>query len=217
MPGEVLGESSSTADWQTVFSAMVSYRTTSPTQQRDLATASAALADAAGFPLLIDLRPGLVIIDSGKDQWEHDAHGLDLEYTDLAGEIQTVAQELGATADPGLARFVQFVVDAADVETIRAFWVAALGYAHDRRAAVTDIFDPRRLNPVLLFQQLDKSETDRRRQRNRTHFELAVPEDVAETRLTTVIAAGGRLLDESESHRRVADPEGNELVIATGA
>ncbi len=217
VPGEVLGESSSTADWQTVFSAMVSYRTTSPTQQRDLATASAALADAAGFPLLIDLRPGLVIIDSGKDQWEHDAHGLDLEYTDLAGEIQTVAQELGATADPGLARFVQFVVDAADVETIRAFWVAALGYAHDRRAAVTDIFDPRRLNPVLLFQQLDKSETDRRRQRNRTHFELAVPEDVAETRLTTVIAAGGRLLDESESHRRVADPEGNELVIATGA
>ncbi len=217
VPGEVLGESSSTADWQTVFSAMVSYRTTSPTQQRDLATASAALADAAGFPLLIDLRPGLVIIDSGKDQWEHDAHGLDLEYTDLAGEIQTVAQELGATADPGLARFVQFVVDAADVETIRAFWVAALGYAHDRRAAVTDIFDPRRLNPVLLFQQLDKSETDRRRQRNRTHFELAVPEDVAETRLTTVIAAGGRLLDESESRRRVADPEGNELVIATGA
>ncbi len=73
VPGEVLGESSRTADWQAVFSAMVCYRTTSPTQQRDLAAAAAALADDTGFPLLVDLRPGLVIIHSGKDQWEHDA------------------------------------------------------------------------------------------------------------------------------------------------
>lgn len=217
VPGEVLGESSSTADWQAVFSAMVGYRTASPAQQGALASAAAALADAAGFPLLIDLRPGLVIIDSGKDQWEQDAHGLDLEYTDLARDVQAVAHDLGATADPGLARFVQFVVDAADVEAIRAFWVAALGYAHDRRTAVTDILDPRRLNPVLVFQQLETSDTDRRRQRNRIHFELAVPEDAAETRLATVIAAGGRLLDGSESRRLVADPEGNELVMAGGA
>ena len=116
VPGEVLGESTRTADWQSVFSAMVCYRTTSPTQQHDLATAAAAgLADDTGFPLLVDLRPGLVIIDSGKDQWDHDAHGLDLDYTDLAGEIQAVAHNLGATADPGLARFVQLVVDAADL------------------------------------------------------------------------------------------------------
>ena len=68
VPGEALGESIATADWQAVFSAMVCYRTASPTQQRDLATAAAALADDTGFPLLVDLRPGLVIIDSGKDR-----------------------------------------------------------------------------------------------------------------------------------------------------
>ena len=62
---------------QAVFSAMACYRTTSPTQQRDLAAAAAALADHTGFPLLVDLRPGVVIIDSGKDQWEDDAHGLE--------------------------------------------------------------------------------------------------------------------------------------------
>ncbi|MDO8363353.1 MAG: hypothetical protein Q7V88_10695 [Actinomycetota bacterium] len=71
-----------TADWQAVFSAMACYGTTSPTQQRDLAAAAATLADDAGFPLLVDLRPGLVIIDSGKDQWEDDAHGLELDFAD---------------------------------------------------------------------------------------------------------------------------------------
>ena len=95
VPGNALGERIGTADWQAVFSAMACYRTTSPAQQRDLAAAAAALADDMGFPLLVDLRPGLVIIDSGKDQWEDDAHGLELDFTDLAENLQTAARELG--------------------------------------------------------------------------------------------------------------------------
>jgi hypothetical protein len=217
VPGEALGAGSGTADWQSVFSAMACYRITSPTQQRDLAAAAAALADEAGFPLLVDLRPGLVIIDSGKDQWDDDAHGLELDFTDLAERVQTAARELGATADSGLARFVQLFFDAADVAAVRAFWLAALGYVEDARAGVSDIYDPRRLNPVLVFQPLDAAETDRRRQRNRIHVELAVPSDLAETRVATAVAAGGRFLEESDDRWRVADPEGNEVVIVSGS
>lgn len=216
VPGAALGERIETADWQAVFSAMACYRITSPAQQRDLAAAAAALADDAGFPLLIDLRPGLVIIDSGKDQYEGETHGLELDFTGLAENLQTAARGLGATADAGLPRFAQLFLDAADVAAVRAFWVAVLGYTHDRRSGVSDIYDPRRLNPVLLFQEIDATETERRRQRNRIHFELAVPPDVAQTRLATIAAAGGRLLDESEDRWRFADPEGNELVIVGG-
>ncbi|HEX3090785.1 MAG TPA: VOC family protein [Ilumatobacteraceae bacterium] len=215
VPGEALGEKPGTADWQAVFSAVACYRITSPPQQRDLAAAAAALADDAGFPLLIDLRPGLVIIGSGKDQWDDDTHGLGLDFTDLAGNVQTAARELGANSDPGMPRFVQLFLDAADVAAVRAFWVAALGYTLDPRDGVTDIHDPRRLNPVLVFQELDASDTARRRQRNRIRFELAVPSDLARTRLATTVAAGGRLLDESEDRWRVADPEGNELEIVS--
>ena len=86
-----------------------------------------ALADDSGFPLLINLRPGLEIIDSGKDQREDDAHGLELDFNGLAGNTQTVARELGATADPGLPRLAQLFLDATDVDAVRAFWVAALG------------------------------------------------------------------------------------------
>ncbi|WP_344129968.1 VOC family protein [Luedemannella flava] len=216
VPGAALGETTGTADWQAVFSAMACYRVASPTQQRDLAAAAATLADDAGFPLLIDLRPGLVIIDSGKDRWEADAHGLGLDFTDLAADLQSAARELGATADPGLPRFVQLFLDAADVAAVRAFWVAALGYTPDRRTETSDIHDPRRLNPVLVFQQIDASETERRRQRNRIHVELAVPSDLPQARLATIVAAGGRLLDESEGRWRVADPEGNEIVLVSG-
>ena len=213
VPGEVLGQGAGTADWQAVFSAMACYRTTSLTQQRDLVTAAAALAADAGFPLMIDLRPGLVILDSGKDQWEDDAHGLEVDFTGLAGRLQIAARELGAGADPALPRLVQLFLDAADVSAVRTFWLAALGYTPDRRAGVTDIYDPRRLNPALVFQELDASETDRREQRNRIHFELAVPADLARTVLATTVAAGGRLLDEAKDRWRVADPEGNEMVI----
>lgn len=216
VPGGSLDDRAGTADWHAVFSATACYRTTSVTQQHDLATAVATLADEVGFPLLVDLRPGLVILDSGKDRWEPDAHGLDLDFSDLAEKLQTAARDLGATADPGLPRFVQLFLDAADVAAVTAFWVAALGYARDRRPWVSDIHDPRSLDPELVFQQLDAAETERRRQRNRIQIELAVPSDSARTRLAEVVAAGGRLLDESGGRQRVADPEGNELVIVSG-
>ncbi|MFD6567693.1 VOC family protein [Micromonospora profundi] len=217
LPGDALGDGAGTADWQEVFSAIACYRVTSPARQRDLAAAAATLADDAGFPLLIDVRPGLVILDSGKDQWDDDVHGLDLDFTDLAAQLQAAARDLGATADPGLPRFAQVFLDAADVAVLRAFWAAALGYTYDRRADVTDIHDPRRLNPVLVFQELDAAEVQRRRQRNRIHVELAVPPDLARTRLAVAVAAGGRLLDESAGRWRVADPEGNEMVIVSGS
>ncbi len=217
VPGAEFGEGNETADWQEVWSAMAHYRITSPTQQRDLTIAAAALADGAGFPLQIDLRPGLVIIDSGKDQWDRDAHGLDLDFTDLAANLQTAARELGAVADLELPRVFQLFLDAADLDAVRAFWLAALGYTPDRRDGASDIHDPLRLNPVLVFQELDASETERRRQRNRIHVELAVPSDLAETRLATILAAGGQLLDKSENHWRTTDPEGNELVLIARA
>ena len=101
------------------------------------------------------------------------------------------------------------------MDAVRAFWVATLGYTPDRRTGANDIHDPRRLNPVLVFQELDAGETERRRQRNRIQIELAVPSDLAEERLATAFGAGGRLLDRSDDRRRIADPEGNELVLIT--
>lgn len=218
VPGDPLGDADAVVvDWQAVFAAMACYRTSELAQQAEVVSAVAALAGGAGFPLLVDVRPGLVIVDSAKDQFEPDAHGLDVEFADLAASIQVAVRQLGGVADLALPRFVQLVVDAVDIGAVRAFWAAALGYVEDRRAGVTDLYDPRRLGPVLVFQDLDAADAERRRQRNRIHLELAVPADVIDERLATALAAGGELLDESPGRWCVADPEGNELELVASS
>lgn len=213
VPGDGLGERPGTSDWQAVFSAMACYRVTSTAQQCTVAAMAASVADEVDFPLLIDLRPGLVILDSGKDQADPDAHGLDLDFTELAERLQRGAREHSATADAELAQFVQLVLDAADIPAVRSFWTAALGYVPDGRDGVTDIRDPRRLDPVLVIQGLDPDEGERRRQRNRVHLELRVPSDTAQDRVEEILATGGRLLEDTDGQQRLADAEGNELVV----
>ncbi|MEU4394090.1 VOC family protein [Kribbella sp. NPDC023855] len=212
VPGGGLTDSPETADWLTLFGAMTFYPTTSPTQASALATAVATLADAAGQPLLVDIRPAGVTIDSGKDEWEYDVPG----FGQLAAQVQAAAHALDLTADPTNLRFVQFGIDAVDIPAVRAFWQALLGYEPDRREFLSDIYDPRRLNSVLFFQPLDGSDVARRKQRNRLRFELLVPHDQVETRVATALAAGGKLLPDKGSGTRIlADPEGNEVGIRT--
>jgi hypothetical protein len=207
VPGDALSEGPETADWRVLFGAMTFYPTATSVQAAELATAMAALADSAGWPLLIDLRPEGVAIDTGKDQWEND----EAAFTALAAQIQTAAHDLGLTAAPARLRFVQFGIDAVDIPAVRTFWMTVLGYHQDPREFLTDIYDPRRLNPVILFQQLDPSDP-RRHQRDRIHLELLLPQEQVQARITAAVAAGGRLLPDSST---VADPEGNEVSFLT--
>ncbi len=73
---------------------MACYPGVSPQQAVELAAAAAGLADAAGIPLMIDLRPAAVVFDSGKDQWEV------VGFLDLAGAVQGgAARAAGLAAD----------------------------------------------------------------------------------------------------------------------
>ena len=161
VPGEALGERIGTADWQAVFSAMACYRTTSPTQQRDLAAAAAALADDTGFPVLVDLRPGLVIIDSGKDQWKT-TPGLELRLHRPRRKPPDRCPRTRGHCGSGAAA----LRSAPPRHRRRRRSPRVLG----RRTSdtpttgerVIDIHDPRRLNPVVVFQELDALETERR-------------------------------------------------------
>jgi hypothetical protein len=214
VPGDPLAEGPQTADWRAVFGAMTYYPVASPVRAGELASAAATLAEEAGLPLLVDLRPAGVTIDSGKDQWEEDIAGT--RFVDLAGRIQTAARDLGLTADPTGVRFVQLCIDAVDIAAVRAFWTSVLGYRHDPRTFLTDIYDPRRLNPVIMFQDIDPSDTARRQHRNRAHLTLVVPPDRAETRVDAALAAGGRVVaGDAPDRRTLVDPEGNELTVVT--
>ncbi|WP_239123560.1 VOC family protein [Rhizocola hellebori] len=216
VPGGQLSKGPETADWQVLFAAMAYYPVDSPLLACALVSAVAGLADDAGLPLLVDLRPDGVTIDGGKDQWDDGEGSATSQFEDLAGRIQTAARDLGLSADLTRPRFVQLGIDAVDVPAVRAFWVSVLGYERDPRTFVTDIYDPRRLNPVLFFQQMDASDPERRRQRNRIHFDLFVPHDHAQARIDAALASGGRIVaDITPNRRTLVDPEGNEVDIIT--
>ncbi|MEV0285040.1 VOC family protein [Kribbella sp. NPDC050820] len=193
------------ADWRLLFGGMTFYPTTSPAQTIDLVTAVAGLVDESGMPLMVDVRPDGVALDTGKDLWEDD------RFADLARRTQAAAHDLGLSAEPSRLRFVQFGIDAVDVPTVRAFWQHVLGYDADTRAHVSDIYDPRWLNPPLFFQQMDAADEARRRQRNRICFELVVPSDGLDERLEAVAAIGGRVVQQAAGRSTVADSENNEL------
>jgi hypothetical protein len=207
VPGGALADSPEITDWRTLFGAMTYYPTTSPSQAAALATESARLADDAGFPLLIDVRPTGVTLDTGKDQWEDD-EGPKPAFLALAGQLQSTARDLGLSADPTNLRFTQLAIDAVDVSAVRAFWKAVLNYKADERQFLTDIYDPHRLNPVIMFQQMPASEAARR---SRIHVDLHIPHDQAQPRIDTALAAGGLVIGKSPNSCALTDPEGNDL------
>lgn len=214
VPGGPMSDASETADWRAPFAAMVFYPTATPEQSSALVTAVAELADDAGIPLLIDVRPDGVTIDSGKDLWEG-ADGPLPAFTDLAAEIQTATHGLGLSADQARLRFVQLCLDVVDLPAPRAFWTSVLGYRTDPREGVADIYDPRRLNPVLIFQRMDSSDGARRHQRDRIRLVLNLPHDQLQHRIATAVAAGGKVVDTTAHRTRLSDPEGNELDLVS--
>ncbi len=213
IPGDRLSKAPETSDWSVVFGALAVYPTESSTEAIRLASAVAGMADDAKIPLLVDLRPDGVTIDSGKDQWD------DAERSEGPGRPDpSRSPRSGAHCGHGASTFRPTSMDAVDVAAVREFWTSVLGYQKDTRASVTDIFDPRRLNPVIIFQDLDTADEDRRRERNRLHIELHVSPGMARMKTEAVMKAGGRALSGgSECWRTYADPEGNEVTIVTPA
>lgn len=193
-------------DWRVMLTAAVHYPTPAFLRGVELLEVAATLADDANLPLMVDLRDRGVTVDGGKDQ--HEATG----FVELARSVQSAARNLGLVADPTGVRDFQIGIDALDIEPVKAFWRAALGYVDDPRPGLHDLYDPRRLNPPLFFQQMDEP----REQRNRLHLDLFVPADEAQSRLAAARAAGGRIVHDAEAPAwwTLADPEGNELDLA---
>ncbi|NYE69820.1 VOC family protein [Microlunatus parietis] len=213
-----LDDTAELADWRQLMGAMVRYVTRSPAQAAELAAAVAAIADGPGRPLIIDVRPGSVIIDSGKDQQEDENFGLDAGFREAAAAVQAAARALGLVAEQTGLRHLQVAIDAADIPAVQRFWLAALEYRVDPRSFVTDIVDPRRRGPVVWFQQLEGEDEARRAQRNRIRLRLAVPQDRTQARLDAALASGGVIIDDTDAPAqwRIADPEGNELELVAG-
>jgi 4a-hydroxytetrahydrobiopterin dehydratase len=194
-------------DWRVLWSvAFAVFRTRDFATGVKLVAEIGRLAEAAGHQPDLNLRAGVLEVRLvTKEHWS--LTDLDLS---LAREISAAAQALGVSADPARTRTWEFALDALDVDKVRTFWCAVLGY---ELAGDTDIADPDGVYPAVYVQQMDAMRTGR----NRIHIDVGVPHDQAEARVAAALAAGGTIVNDSHAPMwwTLADPEGNEVDLAT--
>jgi 4a-hydroxytetrahydrobiopterin dehydratase len=201
-------------DWRVMLRRVeASFSCRSYAEAGAFAAAIAEMCDALDHHASLDLRyPDLVHIVST-------THFLDA-ITDrdvrLATAISDLARERGLTSAPTSSAVVEIAVDALDIDAVRPFWQAVLGYVEglpDEDGAVLDLYDPRGIGPSVWFQQMEQP----RPQRNRIHLDVVVPHDSAEERLNAALQAGGHLISDARARAFwvLADAEGNEACICT--
>ncbi|CAN5817813.1 VOC family protein [soil metagenome] len=164
------------------------------------------LAEEAGHHPDLNLRYGVLEVRlATKSTWSL----TELDLT-LARQIFAAARDLGVPADPTSTRTWEIALDAADVDKVRAFWAAVLGY---ELVGDSDIAASDGLYPPVYVQQMDATRTGR----NRIHIDVGVPHDQAEARVAAALAAGGTLVRDAHAPTwwTLADPEGNEVDLAT--
>ncbi|MGF0117511.1 VOC family protein [Promicromonospora sp. Marseille-Q5078] len=192
-------------DWRVLQGASAYYATGDFDTGVELVARAARAAEEEGVTLFADLRYAGATLRVGppEDGW------IDAGRLRVAQRVQAEARALGLRAEPAALRDVQLTFDALDLGAVQAFWAAALGYA---TRGETDLYDPMLRGPSVYLQQMDAP----REQRNRIHVDVFVPADVADARVAAAVAAGGRVVRQTESPfwRTVADPEGNEVDVA---
>ena len=138
--------------------------------------------DADGH-LRVDLRPQRVTL-SLQAAAVAAATWRDVE---LAGRITAAVGELGLATGPAVGgvdgrsvQVVEIAIDALDIAAVRPFWKAILGHVDEpgHTGPRDPLVDPLGQSPAIWFQQMDAP----RPQRNRIHFDIAVPEDEVEHR-----------------------------------
>ena len=201
-------------DWRYALGRIeTTYRCASFPAATELASAIADAAERAGHHPDLDVRYPNVLHVALTTHAVDAVTDLDVE---LGREISALATSAGALAQSSAVRALEIAIDAIDIEAVRPFWTAVLGYENALPRAdgrVVAIVDPLRIGPAFWFQQMDQP----RPQRNRIHVDVTVPHDVAEARIAGALAAGGSLVSDRRARAFwiLADPEGNEACICT--
>jgi len=189
-------------DWVVLHGgAMAVFRVASLPEAGRLAEAMARIPGMDGVPLT--LTDGQVTVRLTRDIWL-----LEERHVELARAVSAVAREHGAVADRSLAQEVSLAIaaqpDAIDV----GFWRAVLGYDD---CAEDNAVDPLGHGSTVWMQSLDAG----RSLRHAMHIDVSVARERVEERLAAALAAGGRIVDDSNAPRwwTLSDRAGNRVCV----
>jgi 4a-hydroxytetrahydrobiopterin dehydratase len=193
------------SDWVVLHGGAIAvFRVGSMVEAARMAEALAQLPGLAGAGVLMTIADSRLTV-----RLTRGVFGLEDRHARLAHAVSAVAREHGAVADRTLAQEVQLGIaarpDAIDV----GFWRAVLGYAElDDDNAV----DPLGHGSTVWMQELDPAKP----LRHAMHVDVSVAREQAVHRVAAALAAGGRIIDDSEAPSAwiLADRAGNRVCVA---
>jgi 4a-hydroxytetrahydrobiopterin dehydratase len=173
----------------------------------DAARLAVAIADVPGLQgsrAVLTVSPTGLSVRLNREVW-----GTEARHVELARSVSSVAREHGFAADRWAVQEVQLAVaaqpDAIDV----GFWRAVLGY---EPMAPDNGIDPLGHGSTVWMQDLDPAKP----LRHAMHVDVSLAREAAEARVAAAVAAGGRIVDDSEAPSAwiLADRAGNKVCIA---
>jgi 4a-hydroxytetrahydrobiopterin dehydratase len=190
------------ADWVVLHGgAMAVYRVSSLVEAVRLAEAVARVPGLDGAGALLTIADDQLTVRLTRDMWQ-----LEQRHVHLARAVSAAAKAHGAAVDRSRAQEVQLAI-AAQPDTVDVgFWRAVLGYAG---AADDNAVDPLGHGSTVWMQDLDPAKP----LRHAMHVDVSVAREQVEARLAAALAAGGRIVRESNEGWTLADRAGNRVCI----
>ena len=192
-------------DWVVLHGgATAVFRTGSLAEAAQLAVAITEVAGFEGSGALLTLADAQLTVRLTRDMWQ-----LETGHIELARAVSAVAQLHGAVADRAAVQEVQPAISAKPGEVDLGFWRAVLGYAP---MGDDNGVDPLGHGSTVWMQPLDEAKP----LRHAMHIDVSVAKEQAEARLAAAVAAGGRIVDDSNAPGSwiLADRAGNKVCIA---
>jgi 4a-hydroxytetrahydrobiopterin dehydratase len=191
-------------DWSILHGGPTAvYRVASMT---DAARLAAAIADLPGLSprTVLTLASDRLTVKLTRELW-----ATEQEHVDVARAISAVALDHGARADTSAAQEVQVAIAAQPDAIDLPFWHAVLGYAP---MADDNGIDPLGQSSTVWMQELDPAKP----LRHAMHLDVSLSKDHIQARLDQAVAAGGRVVDDSEAPASwiLADRSGNKVCLA---
>ena len=174
---------------------------------REAARLAEAIAEAPGLEgsgALLTVTDATVTVRLSRDLYQ-----LETRHVELARAVSAVARAHGAAADRAAVQEVQVAI-AAKLDAINVgFWRAVLGYVP---MADDNAVDPLGHGSTVWLQELDAAKP----LQHAMHVDVSVAREHVGARLEAALAAGGRIVDESNapSWWTLADGAGNRVCIA---
>ena len=193
------------SDWVVLHGgATAVFRVQSVVEAARLAEAIAHIPGLDGAGVLMTIADGQLTVRLTRGLWR-----LEERHVQLAHAVSAVAREHGAVADRTRVQEVQLAISARPDATDIGFWRAVLGYGE---LADDNAIDPLGHGSTVWMQEIDQAKS----LRHAMHIDVSVAREHVEARLAAALAAGGRVVDDSNAPAAwiLADRAGNKVCIA---